>query len=256
MIEQMGQDVENAVDPSTTEPAEQEQNVSQEGALDSSADSENTDETKHVPYDRFKQVNDKFRQTEKELNEYREKMKLWDDVSKVASQDPRFNTAFNELVERYNRGELTAAEEKKVEQMQEDVASVNDPRVDTLLRKYEKDTFNRYDADFTALASKDFEDKEDIAMVGKMLTDIINEKHPNALEEYNPQLVSKYYTEAKQKIDNLVKRKMGKYMDSKASDDIPTNDPSSAPAYDFDVSTATREQRSAHLAERLKQFKE
>ena len=252
-MEQMGAIDENAVDSSTTETTEQEQTeeVQAEGT---SADLENTEETKHVPYDRFKQVNDKFRQTEKEFNEYKERMKSAESILDVAAKDEVFNKEFNTLIEKYNRGELTRAEEKQVEKQIAETTS--DPKLDSIVERLERDTYNRYDTDFRSLAKEDFEDPEDLALVGKMLTDVINEKHPNALEGYNPQLVSTYYPAVKEKVDKMIKRKMGNYINDKASDDIPSNKPGTAPSYDVDIANAPRSQRSAHLADRLKLTKE
>jgi hypothetical protein len=243
------------VDSSTTSTVNNEQDTDQA----KSADSLNTDDKRpeNVPYNRFKEVNDKFRNTEKELNEYKEKMKYWDKFSQVVDTNPAFSDKLNGLITDLNDGKLTKAEEKQVEKMIEnETQSIKDPRVDELLHKYKKDTFNRYDTDFRMMAKNDFEDGEDISMVGKILTDLINKEHPNALDQYNPELISKYYSKAKDKVDALIKRQMGKYIKDKASDNIPSNKPSSPPSNNVDLVNAPREVRASHLAERLKQFKE
>jgi hypothetical protein len=49
---------------------------------------------------------------------------------------------------------------------------------------------------------------------------------------------------------------MNKYINSKASDNMPTNKPSVAPSTNVDLRTAPRSAVADHLAERLKQFKE
>lgn len=256
------QDVETKVDETSTSTEVKETSSSndQVQATDKSADSLNTEEKKseHVPYNRFKEVNDKYRSTEKELNEYKSKMKYWESVNNVVEKNPMFTERLNGLIDDLNAGKLTPKQEKQVEQMvkeQQEVVS-KDPRVDELYQKYQRDTFNKYDGDFKTLANKDFEDPEDIAMVGKMLTDIINKEHPNALDQYDPNLVSKYYAVAKSKVDALIKRQMDKYIKTKASDDIPTNKPGNPPANKVDLRKAPRSEVANHLAERLKLIKE
>lgn len=260
----VNQDVETKVDASSTSTTTEQTSVSNEPAKeaesDKSADSLNTDgkKSENVPYNRFKEVNDKYRQTEKELNEYKTKMKYWESVEGVVSKNPVFTEKLNGLIDDYNAGKLTPKQEKQVEQMvqQQQETVAKDPRVDELYQKYQRDTFNKYDSDFKTLVSKDFEDAEDIAMVGKMLTDIINKENPNALDQYDPSLVSKHYAIAKSKVDALIKRQMGKYINSKASDNIPTNKPSVPPSNNVDLRKAPRSEVSSYLAERLAHIKE
>jgi len=248
---------ETQVESPSTEQAE----VSQVEGTNQSADSENTGKSDYVPYTRFKEVNDKYRGTEKEYNEYKDSMSYWEQLNKVANENPAFNEAFNELIEKYNKGELTKKEEKQLENavnQQSEQQEFRDPRVDQMMQERERENFAKYEHDFHKVAAQDFESKEDRALVGKILTDIINNKNPNAniMSSYDPTLIDKYYAEAKGIVDNMFKRYQARYMETKSSDNIPSSKPGAAPTTTVDWSNASQKQVASRLAEALRNSKD
>lgn len=190
-----------------------------------SAETKKTEEVvegQHVPYERFKEVNEKAKQAAQELEEYKRKAdiyKAYEELDNAMQSNPVLNDKVNEIIVAFNKGELTKKEMKEaIEDVQSEVSTSQDPTLKEI-------SFNMYNNEFMSLASKDFTDPKDIEKIGQATEIFLNNMYPNALNAYKRGLMPKAYQEAKKFLTSFADNRIKSYVSEKKEVSVPTSKP-------------------------------
>lgn len=266
MFDEFVKDVnEQAVDTSATASEETKTNVTQDAA---SAETKNTDndldvkEGKPIPYDRFREINEKRKAAEAKLKEYEskaEKFKNYEQLDSAMVKDPVLNKSINKIINLYNTGKLT--EEEKAEKIDEAIDASKDryeekiAKIEDRLNKSEFDEMRKttglYMDNFNAMAKKEYSEEKDIKLLEDRVTKIILSKYPNAPREgYRASRLEEAFKEAKDELEGYSKRRAVNYVKEKKADEPPATKTGASVSVEEDFTEKTS--RSKAFAAELK----
>ena len=219
-----------------------------------SADSKNTEEPegKSVPYDRFKEVNQKYRDTEAKLKDYESKdskYKTYAELDAAMIKDPVLNKEINKIIEKYNQGDLTKAEMKE-EIAEAKAEAKSNPEIQQINQKFVKMNVQRYKDHFENVATKDYTDKDDLDLLEEYTSRFMLQKNPRAAEDFDKSLLEDCFKMAKDKLEGFSKRRMSGYVKEKTSDQPPVSKGGSSVSAEKEFKT--RSEESAYFAAGLK----
>ena len=210
MIENEGQDVKSTetteVEPSTTTNTTE--------TTPTSAETKNTEEDvvegQHVPYSRFKEINEAKKALEEQMKEKDAKYAAYSQLDDTMQKHPELNAKINEVIEAWNNGDLTKKQaEKAIEEITDDAS---DPTVNNLV-------FATYNNEYMNLASKDFDDPKMVAKVGDATTFFMEKMYgKNAMSKYVPGRIKAAYKAGKEYLNEFADLKIAKYATSKKED--------------------------------------
>ncbi len=230
-----------------------------------SADSENTDEEpvkeKHVPYERFQEVNKKFRDTEAKLKDYESKSSKYKDyeaLDTAMTKDPVLNKEINSIIEKYNRGELSKAEMKQeIKEAKAEAKdavepqSFKDTRFDDYLSKERQKTINAYKENFDTLIDNDVKEEKTKRLIENLVSMKLTEKYPSAVDDgYSAKRLNEVYKEVMEEMDGFVKIKTASYVKEKTSDTPPVTKTGSSVSSKEEFNS--RSDESKYIAKGLK----
>lgn len=215
---------ETSVDTSSVSESQSTATTTSASAETKNTDTSDVVEGQHVPYDRFKEVNEKYKTAAQELENYKSKAeiyKAYEELDNAMQMSPELNEKVNEIIVAYNKGELTKKEMKE---------AINDIKDDAGVVAQDNGTlkeisFNMYNNEFMNLAQKDFQDAKDIETIGKATEIILNQMYPNALDSYKRGLMPKAYSQAKQLFTSFADRRLQGYVSEKKETSIPASKP-------------------------------
>ena len=206
-------------------------------------------EGKAVPYERFKQINEKRKESEKLATEFKTKLAERDkefetykpgiELQKTAIKDPVFAKKVNEIINLQNGGKLTDAEAAAAVSNAKDASDNRlglDPEVQEIkktLQKHEQsrrdEIISRYLDRFNTKAKEaGYEDEEDKNLLENLTTKFLLQKNPKAAEKFSQTELDEAYSKAEETVANLVKRKTAAYVKTKVSEQPPTSKPGAA----------------------------
>jgi hypothetical protein len=224
-------------------PAE-DQSVGSEEKSESaeSAETLNTEkaETKtesHVPYDRFKSVNEKYKEAKEQLDA----LKPLQEFETLLNQDEKLYKQVEEyLTKTYGQGEV-----------QQEVDEVGQLR-STVTNLVRQTNISKYQAEFDKMTDG-MNDAQRAAL--ERLTDIEMYRLSSApYDQYNPKALKKAFEAAKQVLDPLIANGQAELVNEKSSESVPATSSTGAPVKETET-YGTQEERSAALAKLLKQAK-
>jgi len=253
----------------TTTPAEtstaKEAEVKQS---QTSADSKNTEvktETDKgpVPYDRFSEVNKKYRDTEAELKDYKDilgqdlskdEMKAMAGYVRAAKNNPNFAKDFNSAIDRYNQGYTTKQEMKEeIAQAKQDNAVQSDPRIEAIQKTLSDNVIERYKEGFALYADKDSVHEEDREYLENETAREMMSKNRNAGMKYDNTLLKEAYAKAKEKLDKRNTRILTGYVKEKTSDEPPVTKTGTSVSATKEF--ASRSEESSFVANHLRSLR-
>lgn len=207
--------------------------ISTEESLNEDAD--DLDEPK-IPRRRFNEAVQKEREKYAELVKKTEGYQILDEYMR---KDESLNAAINDVIRRYNNGELTkkemAAEIKEETQSREEVPSyVRD--IEDLKLQRRQDNTDRYVQEFISLVSKDAGDDQDLAKA--IEADVYREfilQYPEAQDRYHRGAVEKVYKSVMSRYELYNRKKSAAYVQEKSSDSVPVSHSGGTPTQKIDL---------------------
>lgn len=224
---------------SVTEPLNQEENP------------------KTVPYERFQEINKKFRETEKRAKDLEEKYNSYKDLDSAITTNPKFAAKINKVIEDFNTGKIDADEaQEKIDNIEGDQAKVQSKAstnsdVDSSLRVIHQEF---YINSFEKMVGADFEDEADRKAVQAATEMVLDRLRPGWINKYDGALLNKAYKEAKGFLEEFSGRRIKHYTEGKAKDVVPSSKPGIPAITEKKVVSA--EDAISVLAEGMKAFKE
>lgn len=203
-------DTHQAAEPSTGAPEQATETQATESAETLNTEASESSIPEHVPYGRFKEVNDKQREYAQKLEEYKAKEELYAAVEQFDSllqQD-------SDLRETVEKALKQAAEGKKTQQAQQ-------AQTQQQLTDYQRVTYDRYTMDFQAKMKAEGIPEKHHERVMSMVYSEAGKLNPNALNQYDPSLLDKAYAQVSDFLSGIKQQANSQYVETKKGDETP-----------------------------------
>lgn len=208
-----------------------------------SAETLNTDaepeNESHVPYNRFKEVNEERKRYKEEI----EAMAELKQFSEALEKDPELAKKLEEAIQEYsgmNEEQAVLPDEDRIAKLESRLQS-----------KEQEEIFKSYQSEFKDLVKDVPETQKEILFT--LTSSIAATMHKDPYTQHVPGLVENAYKKAKEQVDKIVKTGQAELVDEKISDSVPTS-VTGSPVKE-DVKLENQEDRSRVLSNMLKTMK-
>lgn len=260
MLETPPMDVNTAAGESSTPVAEtpaQEPSLAE--ALNTESAPKAEEHEKYVPYDRFQEV-------VKARQELEEKLKSpdWDGFQKLNSavqNDPALGNVLMEAVANHYRqlnqqlGQQPLQQQPQnpadpVQQMQS-VLQAQEQQLQYLMAQQQQATYQRYSSEFENKASAAKVSEHWKPVYENAVRQLVGGMNPNALMQYDPNLISKAFDQVHQQVQALQRAERTAYVADKTKDNMPPSTSGAGATPRVVSGDNTAEARKAELLELL-----
>lgn len=243
----MNEDVNSQLD--SVESTESQEQVNVDDQVTEPAEALNTEGNEnrlpeHVPYSRFKEINDKYREYSEKLKSFEERENLY----KIVEQ-------FNDTLEK--DPELQKSVQEALRQSQARMQSTNTAanpqqgQQQNQLSDYQRVTLDRYNMDLQSkLKAEGIPEKHHERVVNLIYSEA-GKLNGNALNQYDPSLVDKAYANISDFFNGIKQQATSEYVNQKKGDVTPASATKSGAAPIKSHKFSGRGDRAAFLASGL-----
>jgi hypothetical protein len=254
-IENQGGDVNEEAAPQVdSQPSpEPEQTADDQSTQTLNEDTSGGQTPEHIPYERFKEVNDKYKSQSEMLEGFEE-------LKKQIQSSDNGTDKWNKFVEDLygvNENEAPSPEQGTPEPQNEVLSRVE--RMEAYIQQKDVDgkkqgyinEYQKLENEHLSSESQEYKD-----FVGEMVAREVGSLSKNKLyQQYNPKLVKAAFDNVNKRLNSVLKGKLGEYADGK-SNPTPVNGKGATPSKSQPKTLGSHEKRVSYAKELLRTSKQ